>query len=290
MRVVTCLVGALAVLCTAIPAAHAEDGPGPAKVLRIVREEIKPARDAAHARAEEAYVRAAIASKIPAYWVGMHSISGPSEAWFLSSYPSYDALEKENDATAAAVGRLLEAADEGDAQFRTGTRVYLAELDPDLSYRMRANVKDMRYMTIVTTRVKPGYARAFVEMRKALKAAHEKANVDEHWAFYEVTTGAPAGTYMILAGSSSMKELDADPHTQAYRDAVGDEQRAKNEALMREAIAYTDVVSFEINPRMSHVPAEWIAARPKFWKAPAVKTTSAAPKTPAVQPAAQSQP
>jgi hypothetical protein len=289
MRLTTCLAGALVLLSVA-PVVRAQDGPGPAKVLRIVREEIKPARGAAHAKAEEAYVRAGVASKLPAYWIGMSAITGPSEAWFISSYPSYDALEKENDAFGAAVGRMMDAADEGDAPFRTGTRVYLAELDEALSYRMRANVKDMRYMTVVTTRVKPGYARAFLETRKALNAAHEKANVDEHWAFYEVTTGAPVGTYIMLFGGSAMKEQDVDPHTQAYRDAVGDEQRAKNETLMREGIAFTDVVSFEISPRMSHVPAEWIASRPDFWKAPATKTTMAAPKAPAVQPASQTRP
>ena len=289
MRQVTCLIGTVAVLFLAGTSVSAED-PGPSKVLRIVREEIKPARGAAHARAEEAYVRAGMASKLPAYWVGMNAITGPSEAWFFSGYPNYEALEKENDAIAASVGRLLDAADEGDAQFRTGTRVYLLELNEDLSYRMRANVKDMRYLTVVTTRVKPGYARAFLDMRKALKAAHEKANVDEHWAFYDVASGAPAGTFMLLFGSSQMKESDVDPHTAAYRDAVGDEARAKNEAFTREAIAFTDVVTFEISPQMSHVPAEWIAARPNFWKAPAAKTTMAAPKTPAVQPAAQTRP
>lgn len=289
MRQVTCLIGALACLCTAGPSVMAE-GPGPAKVIRIVREEIKPARTAAHARAEEAYVRAGAASKLPAYWVGMNAISGPSEAWFFSSYDSYDAIEKENDAFFKAVGRQMEAADEGDAQFRTGTRVYLLELNEELSYRMRPSVKDLRYLTVVTTRVKPGYGRAFLDMRKAVKAAHEKANVDEHWAFYEVTSGAPAGTFMLLMGSTAMKEQDAEPHTQAYRDAVGDEGRAKFETMTREAIAFTDVVSFEISPQMSHVPAEWVSARPDFWKAPSMKTTMAAPKTPAVQPAAQTRP
>jgi hypothetical protein len=289
MKQVTCLLGAVMFVCTTGPSLRAEE-PGPAKVLRVIREEIKPARTAAHARAEEAYVRAGAASKIPAYWVGMNAITGPSEAWFISSYPSFEALEKENDAMYRVVARQLDAADEGDAQFRTGTRVYLLELNEDLSYRMRPNVKDMRYLTIATTRVKPGYGRAFTEMRKAVKAAHEKANVDEHWAFYEVASGAPAGTYMIFFGSSTMKDADTDPHTQAYRDAVGDEGRAKYEAFAREGIAFTDMVTLEITPQMSHVPAEWIAARPDFWKAPSMKTTMAAPKEPAVKPASQVKP
>jgi hypothetical protein len=259
-------------------------------VIRIVREEIKPARSAAHARAEEAYVRAGVASKLPAYWVGMNALTGPSEAWFFSSYDNFDAIEKENDAFYGAVSKQMEAADDGDAQFRTGTRIYLLELNEELSYRMRPSVKDMRYITVVTTRVKPGYSRAFVDMRKAVKAAHEQANIDEHWALYEVTSGAPTGTYMMLMGASAMKEADVDPHTQAYRDAVGDAGRAKFEAFAREGIAFQDVVTFEISPQMSHVPAEWIAARPGFWKAPSMKTTMAAPKQPAAAPAAQDRP
>ena len=236
-------------------------------MLRIVREEIKPARGVAHARAEEAYVRAAAGSKVPAYWVGMNAITGPSEAWFISSHASNEALEKENDALEAAVAKQMEAADEGDAQFRTGTRMYLLELDESLSY-----------------------GQAFLEVRKALKAAHEKANVDEHWAFYEVTSGAPSGTYMLLFGSSTMKDGDTDPHTAAYRDAVGDEGRAKYQEFQRTGVASSEFVTFEISPRMSHVPAEWISERPGFWKAPSIKTTMATPKAPAVVPASQAKP
>jgi hypothetical protein len=291
MRQVMCLLGALVLACTAGPSVLAE-GPGPSKVLRIVREEIKPARGAAHARAEEAYVRAGAASKMPAYWIGMSAVTGPSEAWFFSGYDSYDALEKENDAFNAAVGKQMEAADEGDAQFRTGTRLYLLELNEDLSYQMRPTVKDMRYITVMTVRVKPGYSRAFLDMRKALTAAHAKAKVEEHWAFYEITSGAPVGTYMVLFGSSAMKDDDTDPHTQAYRDAIGDEGRTRSEAFMREGIAGMETVTFEISPQMSHVPAEWIAARPGFWKAPSMKmkTTSTAPKESAVNPASLTKP
>ena len=193
-------------------------------------------------------MRAGAASKLPAYWVGMNSLTGPSEAWFFSSYDSYDAIEKESDAFSSAVAKQMEAADDGDAQFRTGTRIYFLELNEELSYRMRPSVKDMRYITVVTTRVKPGYSRAFVEMRKAMKAAHEQANVDEHWAFYEVTSGEPTGTYMMFMGASAMKEEDGDPHTQAFRDAVGDAGRAKFEALAREGIAFQDVMTFENQP------------------------------------------
>jgi hypothetical protein len=276
MKHVTCLLGAIVIVVAAAAPARAQ-GPGPAKVIRIVREEIKPARGAAHARAEEAYVRAAAASKVPAYWVGLSTITGPSEAWFLSSYESYEALEKENDAL-LTVGKMMEAADEGDAQFRTGTRVYHAELNADLSYRMRPSLQDMRYVSVAIVRVKPGYGREYIELRKALTAAHAKANVDEHWAFYEVTSGAPMGTYLIFFGSSTMKDEDTDPHTQAYRDVVGDEGRAKAEAFNRAGLQAVDTMTMEISPQMSHVPAAWVSARPNFWKLPSAKAAPAAAK------------
>ena len=280
MKNVLCLLGAVALAGIVGSPVRAEE-PGPGKVIRIIREEIKPARTAAHARAEAAYVRAARASKVPAYWVGMASLTGATEAWFLSSYESYEALEKENDTFNPAVGKMLEAADEGDAQFRTGTRVYHAELNADLSYRMRPSLQDMRYVSVTIVRVKPGYGREYIELRKALTAAHAKANVDEHWALYEVTSGAPMGTYLIFSGSSTMKDEDTDPHTQAYRDVVGDEGRAKAEAFNRAGLQAVDTMTMEISPQMSHVPAAWISARPGFWKLPLAKAATAAAKSPA---------
>lgn len=49
------------------------------------------------------------------------------------------------------------------------------------------------------------------------------------------------------------------------------------EKFQREGMAGTDIVAFEISPQMSHVPDEWIKARPDFWKAPAMKAMMATP-------------
>ena len=261
---------ALAALVVFAPPVGAE-GPGPRKVVQIIREEIKPGRAGAHVKAEEAYVRAFHAAKAPVYYVGLRSITGPAEAWFVSSYDSYAAVEAENDMVAknATLGRQLEAADDQDAGFRTGGRTILADLVENLSYRMRPTVQDMRYMTVATFRIRPGFGQAFEEVRALVKAAHDKANVDEHWAVYRVTSGMPAGTYLLLSGSSTLKDLDTDPHSQAYKDAMGDDGRAKQQQFQRDGLMSTDVITFEITPQMSNVPDEWTKARPDFWKAPA---------------------
>ena len=265
-------------LVVVVPSLRA-DGPGPRKVIQINREEIKPGRTATHVKAEEAYVRAVHGAKAPLYWVGLRSMTGPPEAWFLASYDTYAAYEAENDMLAknAGLGRQLDAADEQDAAFRTGGGSIIAELLENLSYRMRPTVQDMRYMTVVTFRIRPGFSQAFEEVRTLVKAAHEKANVDEHWAAYRVVSGMPAGTYLLLSGSTTLKDLDTDPHSQAYRDAVGDDGRAKQQQFQREGLIATDVATFEITPQMSSVPDEWTKARPDFWKAPAPAKTAAKP-------------
>jgi hypothetical protein len=80
----------------------------------------------------------------------------------------------------------------------------------------------------------------------------------------------------MLQGSISLKEEDTDPHTQAYRDAMGDEGRAKTQQFQRDGVLGTETALFEISPQMSNVPDEWLKARPDFWKLPAMKTSSAA--------------
>jgi hypothetical protein len=257
----------------------AQQGPGPRKVMQIIREEIKAARSTAHGRAEQAYVRAFRAAKAPVYYVGLRSVTGPTEAWFLSSYDSYAALEEENDMVAKnpSLSRALETADDQDAPFRTNTRTIVAELQDELSYRMRPSVQDMRYIHVTTIRVRPGWGTAFEDVRKLAKAAHEKANVDEHWAIYHVVSGMSAGTYLMLQGSMSLKEEDTDAHTQAYRDAMGDDGRAKAQQFQRDGVLGTETALFEISPQMSNVPDEWLKARPDFWKLPTMKTSSAKP-------------
>jgi hypothetical protein len=279
MRHLTSLCCAVAIGISLVAVTSAQQGPGPRKVMQIIREEIKAARGAPHGRAEEAYVRAIRAAKAAVYYVGLRSVTGPTEAWFVSSYDSYAALEQENDMVAknASLSKALEMADDQDAQFRTGTRTVIAELQEDLSYRMRPSVQDMRYMHVTTIRVRQGWGTAFDEIRKLVKAAHEKANVDEHWAMYQVVSGMPAGTYLMMQGSMSLKDEDTDPHTQAYRDAMSDEGRAKVQQFQRDGVVGADTALFEISPQMSNVPDEWLKARPDFWKLPTMKTSSAKP-------------
>jgi hypothetical protein len=68
----------------------------PAKVLQIIREEVKPGKAAAHEKVEAGWPRAFAKAKWPTHYLAIQSMSGPTEAWFLVGYPSLAAWEKEN--------------------------------------------------------------------------------------------------------------------------------------------------------------------------------------------------
>ena len=164
----------------------------PAKVLQIIREEIKAGRAAAHEKYEAGYVKAYKAAKRTPY-LAMSALTGPSEAWFIVSFPSYAALEKETDATAkdATLSAELERLDEGDAAYRTGGRTMIAEYKPELSYHARGDFSGVHYVEVTIVHVRPGHSREYEELVSASRKAHEQANVDEHFGVYEIASGMP---------------------------------------------------------------------------------------------------
>lgn len=54
---------------------------------------MRPGRAAAHGVNEAAWAAAYMKANAPQQWLGMTSVAGPTEAWFLSGYPSYEAFQ-----------------------------------------------------------------------------------------------------------------------------------------------------------------------------------------------------
>ncbi|MFI5175658.1 MAG: hypothetical protein ACHQKY_12415 [Terriglobia bacterium] len=259
------LVGLLAPLAAQHPM-------GPPKVLSILREEVKPARGGAHEKVETGYAQFFKKAKLPTGWLGMTAVWGnSSEAWFVTGYESFAAFDKERTAVdkmiAGAVKTGMDQLDKQDAELLSGSRSLVATYNKDLSYRAGVDIPHMRYFRIVTIRVRPGQGHTFEEARKIVNEAHEKANVDEHWAVYEVVAGAPAGTYFIITPLKSLAEQDDFPvlHGKAYEDALGDENRAKLRKMQSEAVIATETSVYAFNPSMSILPKEWTDADPDYW-------------------------
>src|SRR5215468_8286461 len=85
----------LLITVAALTAAQTPAPADPPAVLQIFREEIKQGKNALHETVEVGYVQAFTKAKWPTGYLGMTSVSGPNEAWFLVPFDSFAAFEKD---------------------------------------------------------------------------------------------------------------------------------------------------------------------------------------------------
>lgn len=245
---------------------------GPPPVIQMFREEVKPGKGPLHAKTEAAWVAAYKKANLKYYYLGTTTMTGPSEAWFFSAYGSMGDVEKQSMAMEAnkAVQAEIDRVAVADGDLLNGVRSTFLFLNSDLSYRPNFNVGDYKYFMVDTYRIKLGHGEKFAELRKAINAGHEKANLDEHMLVYNVGLGAPAGTVLVFQPVKSLQEFDDAAKTHgkgsAYYDAIGDTGRKMFTEFAREDEQFfvRDFLAF--SPGMSFVSEKVIAANPSFWK------------------------
>lgn len=279
--------------CLMVPAllagiAEAQQAPPTStpQVLVIYREEVRPGRGAAHGVNEAAWAAAYMKADAPQRWLGMTTVAGPTEAWFLSGYASYEAFQASEDgiegnaALAADSDRF--SAKDGDLVNRTSTIV--AGYRPALSYQPDVKLPEMRYMQVDIVRVKAGHDRDFRAAWRQIVEAHTKAAMDEHWAVYEVDAGAPDLTFYFFYPRKSLAEIDKSGPmhvADAYRDAVGENGRLEQREMFQRSLESSQTLIFKFRPAMSVLTKAWIDVDPGFWTvkpAVAVKAGAATKK------------
>ncbi len=253
----------------------------PPKVLAITREVVKPGKTAEHTNWEAGWPQAFAKANWPVNYVALSSLTGEPRALFLTGYDSMEAWEKDGlaqqkDAELTAEEDRLSTT---DGEYLTGLSQAVAVYKPELSYHPDVPVAGTRYFMITTVRVKPGQGDHFTDVRKLIKAAHEKANLSDHFAVYHVAIGAPGGTYLIFAPLKSATELDQTEtiHGQAYKDALGDEGRRQIADFGNQGLEGTEAQLFVFSPKMSYVSKDWVAADSDFWTPKPVVSASAKP-------------
>lgn len=251
----------------------------PPKVLTIAREFTKPGRaGSVHDKAESAFVQAFSRAKWPTHYFGMTSLSGKSRALFFTPYDSFEAWEKDAQATeknsalsaaldraSAADGELLDSLDQGVFVYRE-----------DYSLRGPVDIPHMRYMEIGVFRVKRGRDKEWEEGLKMVLAASEKSDPQAHWACFENVYGAPSGTFLFVTPLKSASEIDHSlQQNKAFAAAMGEDGMKKLGELSAASIESSETNLFAFNPHMSYVPDEWVKADPDFWKpTPAAKSAA----------------
>ena len=157
--------------------AVAQETPPPPKVLSIMREFVKPGKGGAvHEKSESAFVQAMTRAKWPTHYFAVSSITGKPRVLFLTGYDSFEAWEKDVQATqknatlSAALDRAALADGDLLSDYDSSALVYSDEY----SLRSAVDIAHMRYFDIALYRVRPGHDADWDEIVKMVKAAYEK--------------------------------------------------------------------------------------------------------------------
>ena len=247
---------------------------GPPKVLLIVREEIKPGMMGAHTRHSADFVQVFNQLNTQNHRIAMVPVAGnENEVLYITAAQSFAEIETINRSTDQKMGSAngtmrvkLDALEKEAPGMHSAMRDMLAVYRPELSFNPGVNIAQMRYFTITTTRVRPGFDSVYVDnVQKTINVARQKAKVDDlHVAVFQVISGAPSGTYMIFRPMKSLAELD-NPIGMKVRAAMTDDQRKDSEKAVRESIMSSDVVTYAFAPGMSFVDREFAAMDSAFW-------------------------
>jgi len=261
----------------------AQDKPAIPKVLAITREFTKPGKSGmVHDKAESAFVQAMTRAKWPTHYTGMTSLSGKQRALFLTQYESFEAWEKDTQATQknSALSAALDRAFMADGELLDSLDQGVFVFNEEQSLRPRADLSQMRYLEISAYRVRPGHDGEWRELVKMVKAAYEKAVPEAHWGTFDQVYGGEGDVHLVLISRKSLAEVDhASEDDKKFETAMGEKAMKKLDELVAASVELSRHNLFAFNPAMSYVSDEWIKSVPDFWK----------PK-PAAMPAAKAKP
>jgi hypothetical protein len=254
-------------------------------ILTVFRESVKVGKGARHDAHEDAWARAIGAVKGGDPFVAMSAVTGPNEVWYMQTFANWEAYQKSSDysrdnAAMAAVDRKFRPAEE---EFLSDSRLMTLRLRPEMSYGGSFDLPKMKFVSVTRVLVRPGHAVEYAEARRLINEAHLKAGVDEKWSMYEVTSGAPNGTYYIFVSRPSLGDMDQGDtmHGPAYIAALGAEEGQKKIAgLIASSVVSQQTDHFAFAPSQSKPPAEWVAANPGFWKPKPVAAPARKPSAP----------
>jgi len=251
--------------------------------VQIIREEVKVGHEADHTKTEAGWPVAFEKAKMPTSSVGLVSLTGPSEAWFLVPYASQaawgDDLKRQSDdpVLAAELARLSRA----DAAHITSVRSMLGAARKDLSRGAFPDISKTRFYEITIFRVRPGHENQFTEAGKAYGAAAGRAAPGASYRVYEIIAGIPGPTYMIFSSVAGFGEFDRmTAEGEAVMKAATPQEQTTLQKFSAEALISAETQRFRLDPEMSYVSKEVRAQDPAFW----MPKKTAVPKKPTTQP------
>jgi hypothetical protein len=198
--------------------------------------------------------------------LGMSTLTGPSETWYLEALDSFTALEQTDRALrplGSWRGLLGDSVPHtSNPPIGTPSASWVAVYRSWLSYRPLEASQALfraRYFQALVFRVNPDDEDAFVDAVRARKASLDGLNLDRPEMAYQVASGAETLTYVFLAPLPSLKLFDEGlARLPAYARAAA--KTAAAGKLRHEHFL------LRVEPILSMVPDALAQADPDFWR------------------------
>ena len=256
-------------LAGGISIAVAQETTPPPKVLAVFREFVKPGKGGAlHEKSESAFVQAMTRAKWPTHYFAASSITGKPRVLFFTGYDSFEAWEKDVQATQknATLSAALDRAGAADGELLSDSDSAALVYSDEYSLRSAVDIAHMRYFEISLYRVRPGHDEDWNTIVKMVKAAYDKMP-DVHWATYRALYGQEGNTYIVFTAMKSAAEIDQSfTQDKQFMANMGEDGMKKFSELLAAAIETSQHNLFAFSPSMSYPRDEWIKADPEFWK------------------------
>jgi hypothetical protein len=196
----------------------------------------------------------------------LSSITGPSERWMIEAHNSFAGIEQIYEALRRV--NPQDAAEPVSFELLGESRNLVAVYRPGLSYRSDQAIRmfgKARYFYASIYRVRTGTEADFSDLLRRRREGLDYINLDRPDIAYQVISGAPSGTYILLAPLASLTTLDDGMAKRAYHAEPGSSGPRAAAKTADSELSRTHLL-FRIEPGMSYVSDEFAAESPDFWR------------------------
>lgn len=260
------LVGALSIAGSALPAQQASNTP---RIIQIYQEMVKPGKNFVHESHEAGWVTAFAQSGLQFQTAGLTAVTGGNDALFFTPAQSYAELEQVQEKMAQAPGFMAKMASlmEKDGDYLANVRSLIAVRVDTLSPFPMPEFGSFHGLRMTTYRVKIGHEDEFIQARRMLNDAYQRAGINPKLVTYAITQGVNVPTYVIMRPYTKMAEWDEYSAWEAKaRAGVSAEEMAKYNKLLEGAVLTRETAAYAISPKMSYVNKQTASLDPAFWK------------------------
>ncbi len=189
--------------------------------------------------------------------IGMSTITGSPEAWFLEAHPSFASIEDLDQ-------RLIGFEPPRESQTMIGL------YREDWSYRpvdASRLFPRARYFRISVHQVRSGMEQDYGQLIQLRRQMEDSMGLDRPEIVYQIISGAPAGTYLFVAPLATLRKLDdGRPGVPVYAERLADARAAAKVKIAPDAEISRDNVFLRVDPRRSYVSEQFAAQDREFWK------------------------